>query len=81
MASYSSSSSSILCALVGLGIILGHIHGCLGAYYATALTKSLLYYEAQRSGRLPPNHRVQWRGDSGLQDGKDVGVSFNILLF
>ncbi|CAI9091737.1 OLC1v1026841C1 [Oldenlandia corymbosa var. corymbosa] len=42
--------------------------------YKSALTKSLLYYEAQRSGRLPANQRVQWRGDSGLNDGKDSGV-------
>ncbi|PHT97934.1 Endoglucanase 14 [Capsicum chinense] len=41
--------------------------------YGTALTKSLLYYEAQRSGKLPSNQRVQWRGDSALQDGKDEG--------
>ncbi|XP_062088626.1 endoglucanase 13-like [Humulus lupulus] len=37
--------------------------------YGEALTKSLLFYEGQRSGRLPPNQRVQWRGDSALQDG------------
>ncbi|GAV69604.1 Glyco_hydro_9 domain-containing protein, partial [Cephalotus follicularis] len=42
--------------------------------YGVALTKSLLYYEAQRSGKLPPNQRVQWRGDSGLQDGSDAGI-------
>lgn len=42
--------------------------------YGTALTKSLLYFEAQRSGKLPPNQRVQWRGDSALNDGKDAGV-------
>ncbi|TYK24539.1 endoglucanase 13-like [Cucumis melo var. makuwa] len=70
----SSSSSIVVCALVGVGIFLGHIHGCLGADYGTALTKSLLYYEAQRSGKLPRNQRVKWRGDSGLQDGNDVGV-------
>ncbi|KAL0401199.1 UNVERIFIED_CONTAM: Endoglucanase 4 [Sesamum latifolium] len=29
--------------------------------YAAALTKSLLFYEAQRSGKLPPGQRVQWR--------------------
>lgn len=76
----SSSSSIIVCALVGVGIFLGHIHGCVGADYGKALTKALLYYEAQRSGKLPHNQRVQWRGDSGLQDGKDVGVSFHNLL-
>ncbi|KAJ6872384.1 hypothetical protein NC651_031483 [Populus alba x Populus x berolinensis] len=37
--------------------------------HGTALTKSLLYYEAQRSGKLPPN---QSDGDSGLKDGGDA---------
>lgn len=41
--------------------------------YAEALQKSLLFYEAQRSGDLPASNRVNWRGDSGLQDGADVG--------
>ncbi|KAH6762787.1 glycosyl hydrolase 9B9 [Perilla frutescens var. hirtella] len=43
--------------------------------YGSALTKSLLYFEAQRSGKLPSRpQRVQWRGDSALSDGKDAGV-------
>ncbi|XP_015894940.4 endoglucanase 13 [Ziziphus jujuba] len=51
------------------------IHGVSSATnYGEALRKSLLYYEAQRSGKLPPNHRVQWRGDSGLRDGTGSGV-------
>src|ERR687897_849915 len=41
--------------------------------YAEALQKSLFFYEAQRSGDLPAGNRVNWRGDSGLQDGSDVG--------
>jgi endoglucanase len=41
--------------------------------YGEALQKSLFFYEAQRSGDLPANNRVNWRGDSGLQDGADVG--------
>lgn len=44
--------------------------------YGSALTKSLLYYEAQRSGKLPSNQRVKWRDHSALNDGKDAGVSF-----
>jgi endoglucanase len=44
------------------------------SYYARALRLSLLFYEAQRSGRLPPNRRVRWRGDSALADGADVGL-------
>ncbi|KAI3971465.1 hypothetical protein MKW92_033636 [Papaver armeniacum] len=42
--------------------------------YKDALTKSLLYFEGQRSGKLPPNQRVTWRGDSGLKDGKEANV-------
>ncbi|HEY0992909.1 MAG TPA: glycoside hydrolase family 9 protein [Kofleriaceae bacterium] len=41
--------------------------------YAEALQKSQFFYEAQRSGALPANKRVLWRGDSGLRDGADVG--------
>ena len=29
---------------------------------------SLLFYEAQRSGKLPENQRVKWRKDSALKD-------------
>ncbi|KAG1327067.1 endoglucanase 11 [Cocos nucifera] len=42
--------------------------------YKNALSKSLLYFEAQRSGRLPYNQRVTWRGHSGLTDGLQQGV-------
>jgi Glycosyl hydrolase family 9/FG-GAP-like repeat len=41
--------------------------------YGDALTKSVLFYEAQRSGQLPTNNRVLWRGNSALTDGSDVG--------
>ncbi|EEC78672.1 hypothetical protein OsI_18802 [Oryza sativa Indica Group] len=42
--------------------------------YGMALRKSILYFEAQRSGVLPPNQRVSWRASSGLFDGKANGV-------
>ncbi|MCG5466120.1 glycoside hydrolase family 9 protein [Micromonospora sp. NPDC053740] len=42
--------------------------------YAEALQKSLLFYEAQQSGRLPDWNRVSWRGDSALTDGASAGV-------
>lgn len=34
---------------------------------------SVMFYEAQRSGKLPKDNRIPWRGDSGLKDGCDVG--------
>jgi autotransporter-associated beta strand protein len=42
--------------------------------YGDVLQKSLLFYDAQRSGDLPDDFRVAWRGDSALGDGSDVGV-------
>ncbi|KAI4388381.1 hypothetical protein MLD38_000714 [Melastoma candidum] len=53
---------------VGLGCSARHFD------YANALSKSLLYFEAQRSGRLPHNQRVRWRDHSGLTDGLEQGV-------
>lgn len=46
-----------------------------GAYnYGEALQKSLLFYELQRAGKLPEETRCNWRGDSALSDGSDVGL-------
>ncbi len=42
--------------------------------YGEVLQKSMFFYEAQRSGKLPANNRVNWRGDSGLDDGKDKNL-------
>jgi endoglucanase len=45
-----------------------------GHDYSKALSKSILYFEAQRSGRLPGSQRIAWRANSGLLDGKANGV-------
>jgi endoglucanase len=42
--------------------------------YRDALSKSILFFEGQRSGRLPPGQRASWRGDSGVWDGAAAGV-------
>ncbi|GFQ07505.1 endoglucanase 9 [Phtheirospermum japonicum] len=42
--------------------------------YKEALTKSILFFEGQRSGELPPNQRLNWRADSALYDGNEAGV-------
>jgi endoglucanase len=47
-----------------------------GAFdYAEALQDSMFFYGAQRSGQLPPDNTVAWRGDSDLSDGSDNGVN------
>ena len=45
--------------------------------YNLALKKSILFYEAQRSGKLPTSNRIDWRGDTFLDDGSDVGVDLS----
>ncbi|XP_065622545.1 endoglucanase 8-like [Quercus suber] len=42
--------------------------------YGDALSKSILFFEGQRSGKLPPNQRMTWRKDSALHDGFDIGA-------
>ncbi|KAG7177447.1 Endoglucanase E-4-like 10, partial [Homarus americanus] len=43
--------------------------------YSQVLCMSYLFYEAQRSGPLPSDMRITWRGDSGLDDGTDKNVN------
>ncbi|TVU06273.1 hypothetical protein EJB05_49476 [Eragrostis curvula] len=43
--------------------------------YGDALAKAILFFEGQRSGRLPANQRVTWRGDSALTDGQPENVN------
>ena len=50
-----------------------HFTGAPYNYYEV-LCKSILFYEAQRSGALPKDNRVKWRGNSALKDGSDVGL-------
>ncbi|CAM0901689.1 unnamed protein product [Alopecurus aequalis] len=42
--------------------------------YGGAFDKCLQFFEAQRSGKLPADRTVKWRGDSGLTDGYLQGV-------
>ncbi|EPS58029.1 endo-1,4-beta-glucanase, partial [Genlisea aurea] len=37
--------------------------------YTAALHKALLFFNAQKSGKLPADNGIPWRGDSGLTDG------------
>ncbi|XP_072952691.1 endoglucanase 17-like [Typha angustifolia] len=42
--------------------------------YGDALHKSILFFEGQRSGKLPSDQRLSWRRDSALHDGAADGV-------
>ncbi|KAG0072414.1 hypothetical protein BGZ89_006442 [Linnemannia elongata] len=45
--------------------------------YVKLLDYMFLFYEAQRSGKLPADQRVTWRNDSALSDGRDAGVDLS----
>lgn len=49
-------------------------HAFTSQDYSEALEKSILFFEGQRSGKLPSNQRQTWRGDSGLSDGSSYHV-------
>lgn len=54
--------------------------------YKEALQLSLLFYEAQRSGKLPESNKIKWRGDSALYDrghnGEDLtGGYYDGILY
>lgn len=68
-----------LCLLLGVLVLEALI--AEGFNYGDALDKTLMFFEAQRSGKLPANQRVKWRGDSGLKDGYLQGVSIFSFFF
>ena len=73
--------NAVACSCALVLVILVGLQGkssvvASGFNYADAFDKSLLFFEAQRSGKLPSTQRVRWRADSGLSDGFKQGVSF-----
>ncbi|KJE93538.1 cellulase [Capsaspora owczarzaki ATCC 30864] len=57
-----------LLALVS-GVAVAAPTQALGSYnYTQVLEMSLLFYEAQRAGKLPANNRIPWRGDTFLYE-------------
>ena len=55
-----------LCLLAALGLVSAQYN------YNEALSKSILFYEAQRTGYLPSTNRIPWRGDSFTNDRDGV---------
>ncbi|KAM0910765.1 hypothetical protein ACQ4PT_013951 [Festuca glaucescens] len=64
---------SVSIAVAVLCLIAG-VRNAAAFNYADALDKAVLFFEAQRSGKLPPGQRVGWRADSALSDGSASNV-------
>ncbi|KAM0934620.1 putative cellulase [Dioscorea sansibarensis] len=58
-------------------ITTSHLVSATSHDYHDALTKSILFFEGQRSGHLPPNQRLTWRADSAVSDGSAAGVDLS----
>ncbi|KAH7840362.1 hypothetical protein Vadar_015943 [Vaccinium darrowii] len=64
----------IMGMLVLVNVMVMKVEGYGAHNYGEALSKSILFFEGQRSGKLPPTQRMTWRKDSALHDGSDAGV-------
>jgi hypothetical protein len=79
---------ALMCAGLGLGADDddaaggggGGISRLSAPNYSDALAKAITFFEGQRSGRLPANQRVTWRGDSALTDGQPENVTSALLV-
>ncbi|KAK6262168.1 hypothetical protein QUC31_007984 [Theobroma cacao] len=68
---------SLLQRLLVFGVVamaVGLVARVASHDYGDALTKSILFFEGQRSGKLPLTQRMTWRKDSALRDGFEIGV-------
>ncbi|MBA0730498.1 hypothetical protein Golax_004624 [Gossypium laxum] len=63
---------TLLTLLAVLGMVMVDKVGSQN--YGDALSKCILFFEGQRSGKLPSNQRMIWRKDSALRDGSDLGM-------
>ncbi|CAN6938102.1 unnamed protein product [Brassica oleracea] len=64
-------------SLVLLVVLLSSSAIHAGHEYRDALRKSIMFFEGQRSGKLPPDQRLRWRRDSALRDGSSAGVDLS----
>lgn len=57
-------------------LVLGLVSVALAQFnYADVLGRSILFYEAQRTGVLPAGNRVPWRGNSFVTDQGLGGIN------
>jgi len=69
----------LLCTAITMATmsLYGGQAAAIDVNYGKALQSSIYFYEAQQAGKLPSWNRVEWRADSVLNDGADVGVDLS----
>ncbi|XP_065870696.1 endoglucanase 8-like [Euphorbia lathyris] len=63
--------------VLGVTILVSLVVNVCSQDYGVALNKSILFFEGQRSGKLPSNQRMNWRKDSAIHDGSDIGMDLS----
>ncbi|XP_062119573.1 endoglucanase-like [Humulus lupulus] len=69
---------AFLCVMFGIkdkGLAFQEVSSAADFDYKDALDKAILFFEGQRSGKLPASQRITWRGDSALSDGQPDDVN------
>lgn len=66
----------ILLGLVGMIMV---VRATASLDYGIYMIIQILFFEGQRSGKLPSIQRMIWK-DSALRDGSNVGASLSIYL-
>lgn len=81
MIGFKKRSRQIVSSALAVGLTLGtmafnsiDVKAATNFNYGDAFQKALMFYEFQKSGDLSDTQRNNWRGDSGLKDGADVGL-------
>nr|XP_019708344.2 LOW QUALITY PROTEIN: endoglucanase 3-like [Elaeis guineensis] len=67
-------SNKLLFSFFLCSLFLSRIHVSGLPNYGDALAKSILFFQGQRSGRLPKDQKITWRSNSGLSDGSAAKV-------
>ncbi|KAF5188569.1 Endoglucanase [Thalictrum thalictroides] len=63
---------SLIFFLLVLFLCCVHVDG--HPNYKDALSKAILFFQGQRSGKLPSDQKLTWRSNSGLSDGSAAQV-------
>ncbi|KAF5942446.1 hypothetical protein HYC85_020088 [Camellia sinensis] len=56
-----------------------HNHHAYSKNLTLALNQALVFFDAQKSGYLPKNNSVKFRGDSGLHDGNTSSMETDLI--
>ncbi|PIA47779.1 hypothetical protein AQUCO_01400403v1, partial [Aquilegia coerulea] len=71
----------VIIAVVLLACLLPrkHTHQGPSRNYTIPVNQALFFFDAQKSGILPKNSAVKFRGDSGVQDGISSNTNVNLV--